>query len=252
MFKPDLWQIPQVLISKEQTAQVKSAVLTDLNRRVEILRKRLEHIAENHSTVKFASSLAVEDMLISDVIVKSAVPIEIFTLDTGRLNPETLALIDQIEKHYPSLKLQRYSPKTQDVARYIEQFGQDAFYQSVELRKQCCFIRKVEPLNRALQQADAWLTGQRREQSVTRSELPFCEHDPMRKIAKYNPIFDWSEQDVWAYILTFDVPFNPLYRQGYPSIGCEPCTRPVKAEEDIRAGRWWWENRDSKECGLHK
>ncbi|MGR3807856.1 phosphoadenylylsulfate reductase (thioredoxin) [Pasteurella testudinis DSM 23072] len=241
MFKPNLWQIPQP----------QSAVLANLNVRIEDLQQRLQHIATQHQRVKFASSLAVEDMVITDMIVKSAVGIEIFTLETGRLNPETLTLLDQIEAFYPKLKLQRYYPQPQQVAQYVEQQGKDAFYQSIELRKQCCFIRKVEPLNRALRQADAWLTGQRREQSVTRTDLPFYETDGARQIAKYNPIFDWSEQDVWAYILTYQVPYNALYRQGYPSIGCEPCTRPVKAEEDIRAGRWWWENKDSKECGLH-
>lgn len=242
MFKPSLWQIPQI----------ESAVQQQLAQRADTLRQRLEQIAEQHNKVKFASSLAVEDMVITDMIVKSAVKIEVFTLETGRLHSETLALMAQIEQLYPSLHLQRYAPQAQSVQHYMAQFGNNAFYDSVELRKQCCFIRKVEPLNRALQQADAWLSGQRREQSVTRSELAFFEQDSQRNIAKYNPIFDWSEQDVWAYILTHNVPFNALYRQGYPSIGCEPCTRAVKAEEDIRAGRWWWEARQSRECGLHK
>ena len=125
-------------------------------------------------------------------------------------------------------------------------------YESIELRKQCCYIRKVEPLNRALAAAPAWLTGQRRSQSVTRGDLPFEETDHARGIAKFNPIFDWQDDDVWAYAQTADLPLNALYNQGYPSIGCEPCTRPVKWDEDIRAGRWWWESKDSKECGLHK
>ncbi|KGQ71024.1 phosphoadenosine phosphosulfate reductase [Chelonobacter oris] len=242
MFKPNLWQIPTI----------ERAVQADLAKRTAILQQRLEQIAGRHQAVKFASSLAVEDMVITDMIVKSAVKIAVFTLETGRLNAETLALMDQIEAAYPTLNLQRYFPQAQAVAQYVGQSGKDAFYDSVELRKQCCFIRKVEPLNRALRGADGWLSGQRREQSVTRTELPFSERDQARNIAKYNPIFDWSEQDVWAYILTHNVPFNELYHQGYPSIGCEPCTRPVKQTEDIRAGRWWWENKDSKECGLHK
>ena len=120
------------------------------------------------------------------------------------------------------------------------------------MRRRCCEIRKIEPLNRALADADAWLTGQRREQSVTRSGLDFAEQDSERGIAKYNPIFDWTEAEVWAYVQSRGLPFNGLYRQGYPSIGCAPCTMPVKEGDDIRAGRWWWESRDSKECGLHK
>ena len=138
------------------------------------------------------------------------------------------------------------------MTRYEEEKGKFAFYESVELRRECCHIRKIEPLNRAIQGADAWLTGQRREQSATRTVLPFAEQDQSRGIDKYNPIFDWSETDVWAYILANNVPYNDLYHQGFPSIGCEPCTRQVKQGEDIRAGRWWWESKDSKECGLHK
>lgn len=241
MFKPNLWQIPTI----------PAEVAQDLEKREAILIQRLEHIAEQHQNAKFASSLAVEDMLITDLIAKCGLAIEVFTLQTGRLNPETLALLEQVDQAYPDLTLQRYFPQTAAVQEYIDTQGENAFYDSVEQRKQCCFIRKVEPLNRALEQADAWLSGQRREQSVTRTDLPFCEPDHARQISKYNPIFDWSELDVWAYILRHQVPYNALYQQGYPSIGCEPCTRPVKVGEDIRAGRWWWENKDNKECGLH-
>ncbi|MDU5801510.1 MAG: phosphoadenylyl-sulfate reductase, partial [Haemophilus parainfluenzae] len=145
-----------------------------------------------------------------------------------------------------------FQPIADEVIRYEEEKGKFAFYESVELRRECCHIRKIEPLNRAIQGADAWLTGQRREQSATRTALPFAEQDQSRGIDKYNPIFDWSETDVWAYILANNVPYNELYHQGFPSIGCEPCTRQVKQGEDIRAGRWWWESKDSKECGLHK
>ena len=173
-------------------------------------------------------------------------------LQTGRLNAETLDLADEVRRHYPALDFRLYYPEEKAVEEYVQTHGLNAFYDSVELRKRCCHIRKVEPLNRALADADAWLTGQRRGQSVTRSELTLAEHDNARGIAKYNPIFDWSEQEVWAYTLQQRLPFNELYRQGYPSIGCEPCTMPVKEGEDIRSGRWWWESRDSKECGLHK
>ncbi|TNG94169.1 phosphoadenylyl-sulfate reductase [Pasteurellaceae bacterium USgator11] len=241
MFKPNLWQIPTIAHPVQQ----------QLAHKTEILIERLKQIAERHQAAKFASSLAVEDMLITDLIAKCGIPIEVFTLNTGRLNPETLALLEQVDQRYPNLTLQRYFPQAAAVQAYIHTQGENAFYHSVEQRQQCCFIRKVEPLNRALQAADAWLSGQRRDQSVTRAELPFSERDQARRIAKYNPIFDWSERDVWAYILHHQVPYNRLYQQGYPSIGCEPCTRPVKVDEDIRAGRWWWENKDSKECGLH-
>ena len=155
-------------------------------------------------------------------------------------------------QRYPDLDFCCYTPLSDDVAAYVAQHGENAFYESVALRRECCRIRKIEPLNRALADADAWLTGQRLEQSVTRSTLPFAETDTARGIAKYNPIFDWSEHVVWAFVLHNGIPYHGLYRQGYPSIGCEPCTMPVKAGQDIRAGRWWWESRDSKECGLHK
>ena len=135
---------------------------------------------------------------------------------------------------------------------YLKKNGLNAFYDSVDLRKSCCGIRKVEPLNRALSHADAWMTGQRREQAVTRAELPFEETDESRGIPKFNPLADWTEAEVWAYLSRHNVPVNALHEKGYPSIGCEPCTRAVKAGEDVRAGRWWWENRDTKECGLHE
>ncbi|WGE33788.1 phosphoadenylyl-sulfate reductase [Actinobacillus genomosp. 1] len=241
-FNPTLWEIPTP----------SEADFANLSQKETALYERIRQISQQHHNVKFASSLAVEDMLITDVIAKSQANITVFTLETGRLNPETLALVDNVKAHYPNLNFQLYYPDTQKAEEYDRQKGKFAFYESVELRRECCFIRKIEPLNRALQDADAWLTGQRREQSVTRTELALHEQDTSRGIDKYNPIFDWSELEVWAYILKHQIPYNELYKQGFPSIGCEPCTRPVKAGEDIRAGRWWWENKDSKECGLHK
>lgn len=240
--KPNLWTIPQ------PTAQV----LAGLPDKISVLVARLRQIADTHHAVRFASSLAVEDMLITDLIAKHQLPIEIFTLNTGLLHQETLDLLQQLGQTYSNLKVQVFEPNHVDTEEFVAQHGKNAYYESVELRRQCCFLRKIEPLNRALQGADAWLTGQRREQSATRTELPLAERDETRQMDKYNPIFDWSELDVWAYILTQNVPYNQLYHQGFPSIGCDPCTRPIKADEDIRAGRWWWENKDSKECGLHK
>ena len=200
----------------------------------------------------FASSLAAEDMIITDQIARLKLPIQIITLNTGLLNPKTVALIDETCQQYPTIQLQVFQPQADESAKFIKQNGSAAMYESIELRKRCCYIRKIEPLNRALAHASAWLTGQRRSQSVTRQELLLEEHDDTRGIAKFNPIFDWNDEDVWAYVQYHQVPMNALYQQGYPSIGCEPCTRPVKIDEDIRAGRWWWESKDSKECGLHK
>ncbi|MCF7528639.1 phosphoadenylyl-sulfate reductase [Neisseria lisongii] len=241
LFRPQLWQIPE--ISPEH--------MQNLPALVQNLEQRLAEIARRFPQAVFASSLAAEDMVITDALCRLKLPVRIITLNTGKLNPETEALIAATQKQY-SIALEVYRPQPEAAAAFEQQFGTSAIYESVENRRQCCHIRKIEPLNRALSQAPAWLTGQRRSQSATRSELAFEEHDSSRNIAKFNPIFDWEEHDVWAYAQTYNIPLNDLYRQGYPSIGCEPCTRPVKLGEDIRAGRWWWENKDSKECGLHK
>lgn len=240
--KPQLWRIPDV----------PAKVSDSLADKTSVLQERLGLIVSQHRNAKFASSLAVEDMVITDVLAKMEADVEVFTLNTGRLNAETLALAQAVCSHYPKLSFKCYEPQAGAAEAYVAQNGANAFYESVQLRQTCCRIRKVEPLNKALADADAWLTGQRRGQSVTRTELPFAEEDSVRGMPKYNPIYDWSEAEVWAYILQNRVPYNALYEQGYPSIGCEPCTRPVRIGEDIRAGRWWWEAKDSKECGLHK
>lgn len=239
--RPQLWRIPEI----------PPAVAESLSEKTAVLAQRLRGVSAQHGKAKFASSLAAEDMVVTDMLACLQTGIEVFTLQTERLNAETEALIGEVRRKYAALDFQLYTPDAKAVEAYTSKNGANAFYESLDLRKACCFIRKIEPLNRALADADAWLTGQRRAQSVTRTELPFAEHDEARGIAKYNPIFDWSEEEVWAYIRRHGVPYNPLYEQGYPSIGCEPCTRPVKLGEDIRAGRWWWESRDSKECGLH-
>lgn len=238
---PKLWQIPAAI----------PAQAGRLKRLETILCERLYDIADRFPQAVFASSLAVEDMVITDVIGRLNLPLRIITLDTGKLNPETAALIGEANMRYP-FEIEVFRPNEEAAAAFEREFGVAAMYESVELRRQCCHIRKIEPLNRALGSAPAWLTGQRRSQSDTRSSLDFEEWDGARGIAKFNPIFDWEETDVWAYAHEYDVPLNALYRQGYPSIGCDPCTRPVKIGENIRAGRWWWESKDSKECGLHK
>ncbi|TDR30727.1 phosphoadenylyl-sulfate reductase [Hydromonas duriensis] len=210
----------------------------------------LERIAADFSPAVFANSLALEDMVITDMIAKAKLPIGIFTLQTGLLHNETSQMVQVIQAHY-GLSVTEFVPDAQDVEHYIAAHGKFAFYESVDLRKACCHIRKVKPLKRALAGQKAWLTGQRSEQSVTRTNLHVHEFDAANGLEKFNPIADWTFDDVKTYISQHNVPYNPLHDKGYPSIGCEPCTRAIKAGEDIRAGRWWWENQDSKECGLH-
>jgi phosphoadenosine phosphosulfate reductase len=210
----------------------------------------LATVANDFTPAVFASSLAAEDMVLTDLILRSGLPIEIFTLETGRLHAETLAMADRIKQTY-GYGIKLYKPETAAVDAYVRQNGLNAFYDSVDMRKECCRIRKVEPLKRALAGKKAWVTGQRRAQSATRAELAVQEHDAAHGMAKFNPLADWSEEDVWHYIRSNDVPYNPLHDRGYPSIGCEPCTRAIQPGEDVRAGRWWWENPESKECGLH-
>ncbi|MGN6233315.1 MAG: phosphoadenylyl-sulfate reductase [Trinickia sp.] len=218
--------------------------------KIERLHAFIDEIAKRHARIKLASSLAAEDMVLTHAILSRAAAIGIFSLNTGRLHAETLGMIDRVRERY-GYEIEQFHPQADAVEAYAKAHGLNAFYESVELRKRCCEIRKVEPLNRALAGVEAWVTGQRREQSVTRAELHEEEHDAARNIAKYNPLADWSEGEVWAYLAMYDVPVNPLHARGYPSIGCEPCTRAVRPGEDSRAGRWWWESRDSKECGLH-
>jgi phosphoadenosine phosphosulfate reductase len=210
----------------------------------------LERVAAGFSPAVFASSLALEDMVLTDMILKAGLPIGIFSLDTGRLHAQTLAVLDAVKAAYGH-EIALFRPDPAAVQAYVGQHGQDAFYDSVDLRRACCHIRKVEPLGRALAGKRAWITGQRRAQSATRSSLAVQEDDTAHGIAKFNPLADWSEQDVWDYIRAHNVPYNALHDQGFPSIGCAPCTRAIQPGEDVRAGRWWWENPESKECGLH-
>ena len=224
--------------------------MSDYNTLVENTQAMLKRIAAEFSPAVFASSLAAEDMVLTDMILRAKLPIGIFTLETGRLHKETLSVLDRIKETY-GVEVKPYKPEQAAVDAYVQQNGLNAFYDSVEMRKECCRIRKVEPLNRALAGNKAWVTGQRRAQSTTRAELAVQEDDPAHGMTKFNPLADWSEQDVWHYIRSNNVPYNPLHDKGYPSIGCEPCTRAIQPGEDIRAGRWWWENPESKECGLH-
>ncbi|WP_412480645.1 phosphoadenylyl-sulfate reductase [Azonexus sp. IMCC34839] len=213
-------------------------------------RALLTDIASQWAPATFANSLGAEDMVLTDLIVKSGLPIEIFSLDTGRLPLETYDLMAAVQKHY-DLKLKVYFPQSTAVENYVRQHGINAFYDSIELRKACCHARKVEPLQRALAGKKAWITGLRAQQAATRVGLPTREYDEGNKLEKFNPLADWSEKEVWTYIKQNGVPYNALHDKFYPSIGCAPCTRAVAMGEDVRAGRWWWEAPESKECGLH-
>lgn len=219
---------------------------THLDHTLSLLRK----IAQDFSPATFANSLAAEDMVLTDLILRNKIEIEIFTLETGMLHADTFAMIDRIQQHYGQA-VSVYRPQPEAVEAYVTTHGKHAFYESVDLRKACCQIRKVEPLKRALQGKKAWITGQRREQAITRGELAEQEFDAGNGLEKFNPLAAWTFDQVWDYIRAHQVPYNPLHDRGYPSIGCDPCTRAIKPGEDIRAGRWWWEQADSKECGLH-
>ena len=224
--------------------------MSDFDKLVADTNATLGRIAADFSPAVFASSLAAEDMVLTDMILRTGLPIRIFTLETGRLHAETLGMLDAIKEKY-AYEVERYKPDPAAVDHYVQSHGLNAFYDSVELRKECCRIRKVDPLNRALDGNTAWVTGQRRSQSTTRAELDVQEADAAHDMTKFNPLADWSEEDVWHYIRAHHVPYNPLHDRGYPSIGCEPCTRAIQPGEDVRAGRWWWENPESKECGLY-
>jgi phosphoadenosine phosphosulfate reductase len=211
----------------------------------------LHKIAAEYSPAVFANSFGAEDMVITDLIAKSKVGIEIFSLDTGRLPAQTYALMQKSAEQYPSYPIQVFFPQTAATEQFVNQHGINAFYESVELRKSCCQIRKLEPLKRALSNKKAWVTGLRREQSPTRTDLGNQEFDSGNGLEKFNPLIEWTEKEVWAYIKANNVPYNALHDQHYPSIGCEPCTRAISMGEDVRAGRWWWEDPANKECGLH-
>ena len=214
------------------------------------LEQRLRAIAEEFTPAVLAHSLQAEDMVLTDAIARAGLPIELFVLDTGRLHADSLSLIEKIRGHY-GVEVRVYAPDASAVSEYVRRHGRDAFYGSVELRKRCCEIRKVEPLARALAGKRAWITGQRRAQAASRAKLAEREFDATHRLEKFNPLAAWTEADVWDYIRAQRVPYNRLYDQGYSSIGCAPCTRPVMPGEDLRAGRWWWEETGQKECGLH-
>ena len=205
--------------------------------------------AAHPGTVLQSTSLGAEDMVVTDLIAKLGLPIMLATLETGALHPETVALIPRITERY-GLAVEVYRPVEESVVQFVRTNGEKAMYESLALRKACCGIRKMEPLGRMLAGRTAWVTGLRRDQSTARGEAQAVETDDAGR-AKISPLVDWSWNDVWHYIATNEVPYNPLHDQFMPSIGCAPCTRAIAVGQEFRAGRWWWEDESAKECGLH-
>jgi phosphoadenosine phosphosulfate reductase len=235
-----LWTIPNPEFSQ-----------TFLDNKASALFERLRQIDVAFGQVRFASSMAAEDLVLIDAIAHIKSAISVFTLNTLRLHAESIEMIETVRSRY-GITIQQFLPEQASTEAYRLQYGENGFYDSVQAKEQCCRIRKVVPLAQALQDCQAWVTGQRNGQAVTRADLAFKEYDPERGIEKFNPLFDWTEADVWSYLKARSVPIHPLHLKGYPSIGCEPCTRPVRQGENVRAGRWWWLQEQKKECGLHQ
>jgi phosphoadenosine phosphosulfate reductase len=232
-----------------------------MQNRVEQLNKQFQNssaqevleylLTKTDKKVALSSSFGAEDQVLSDIMLKIDKNANIFTLDTGRLPYETYSVMDETNLKY-GIKVNVFFPKDEDIEELYQTQGINGFYESVENRKNCCYVRKIAPLKRALNGIDIWVTGLRSSQSVTREGMRMFEMDAANNVIKVNPLINWSESDVWDYIKSHKVPYNKLHDLGYPSIGCAPCTRAVKEGEDIRSGRWWWENPEHKECGLHK
>ena len=211
----------------------------------------LQQIAEKYPiSAAFSTSLSEEDQVITHYIFANNLPIRVFTLDTGRLFPETYAVLASTLERYGK-KIEVYFPKHEGVEKLITEKGPSSFYTSLEDRKECCFIRKVEPLNRALTGIECWITGLRAEHSENRKAMPMVEMDEARNILKIHPLTKWTTEEVKEEIKKHNIPYNILHDRGFVSIGCQPCTRAINPGDDFRAGRWWWENTDKKECGLH-
>ncbi|KSV85141.1 MULTISPECIES: phosphoadenylyl-sulfate reductase [Sinorhizobium/Ensifer group] len=231
--------------SLETTAKALNETLEGLD-----LAGRLALVASLEGQAVFTTSLGIEDQVITAAIGENKLSINVATLETGRLFNETVALIEKTEETYGIL-IKRYHPEQADIDAYAARYGLNGFYESVEARHACCDVRKLKPLARALEGATFWVTGLRRGQSGNRASTPFAEADAERGLIKINPLADWDIETIRAYVAANAVPVNPLHARGYPSIGCEPCTRAIKPGEPERAGRWWWENDEKRECGLH-
>lgn len=208
----------------------------------------VDHFDERE--IAFATSFGAEDQVLTDLLVKRNPRMQIFTLNTGRLHKETLETLERTMRFY-NIAIKVLTPDRQAVERMEEEYGPDLFYDSVERRKYCCSVRKIDPLKLELVKLKAWICGLRRDQAITRGAVEKIEWDEAFGLFKINPLAEWSEEQVWDYILEHGIPYNALHDQGYPSIGCAPCTRAIQPGEDVRAGRWWWENPEQKECGLH-
>lgn len=208
-------------------------------------------IRDYKDRLAFSTSLGAEDQVLTHMIASIDPETYIFTLDTGRLFPQIYDLLDITQKRF-KVKIKVMFPEKEEVENMVNRKGINLFYESIENRKLCCHIRKIQPLKKALENVDIWISGLRKEQSVTREDLNLVEWDELNRKIKVNPLIHWSSDDLWDYIRSNNIPYNPLHDQGFPSIGCFPCTRAVEPGEDIRAGRWWWENPEMKECGLHK
>ncbi|NKB51969.1 MAG: phosphoadenylyl-sulfate reductase [Rhizobiaceae bacterium] len=214
------------------------------------LSQRLELIGGLANHAVFTTSLGLEDQVLTWAIAMSKQPIEVATLQTGRLFPESLSLLSDTKDRY-QIDIKEYYPEPEALKDYVATHGQDGFYDSVEARKACCNVRKLKPLAAALRYADVWVTGLRREQSLDRSSIEFVEWDDDRGLLKVNPLADWTEVQIKEAVAANQIPINPLHERGFPSIGCAPCTRAIRPGESERAGRWWWEQQDTRECGLH-
>ncbi len=228
--------------------------------------KELQTIVEGYSSIEiikwaiirfgaknitFASSMGIEDQILTQMLRQINKDVSIFTIDTGRLHQQTYTLMDQTMEKF-DFKYEVLFPNQQDIEGLTSKQGLNSFYESIEKRKNCCYLRKVKPLKRKLSTVTAWICGLRREQSVTRDDLKNIEWDENFNLVKLNPLIDWTDEQVWDYINSNQTPINPLHNEGYISMGCVPCTRTIRAGEDARAGRWWWESPEHKECGLHK
>lgn len=230
--------------------ELHARALPGFDERVERALALLRDAAAQHpDRIVQATSLGAEDMVLTDLIARHRLPIAVATLDTGALHAPTLELIERLQAHY-GLAVERYRPQAEAVLHFVRQNGEDAMYRSLDLRKACCALRKLEPLGRLLAGRSAWVTGLRREQSDDRGEVAEVENDAQGR-RKFSPLAGWRWADVWHYIAAQGVPYNPLHDEFFPSIGCAPCTRAIALGEDFRAGRWWWEQAGAKECGLH-
>lgn len=210
----------------------------------------LHWLSQHLEQLAFSTALGEEDQVLTHMIAKAKLPIRIFTLDTGRLFAESYDLLDLTQKNY-QVDIEVYFPQATAVEKYVQEAGINGFYDSIEKRKACCSIRKVEPLKRALQNTKVWITGLRSVQSENRQAMQKISFDPALQVIKYNPLLDWTDQEMRAYIDAHNIPVNPLHKKGFLSIGCAPCTRALLSGEPSRAGRWWWEG-TAKECGLHE